>query len=44
MLAAAHDLPQEDVISVTKPHSGRPPKTSKHTDDIRAGITQEPSP
>ena len=33
-LAAARDLPQ-NVIPVTKPRSGRPPKTSKHTDDVR---------
>ena len=33
-LAAAGDLPQI-VIPATKPRSGRPPKTSKHTDDVR---------
>ena len=34
LLAAARDLPQ-NVIPVTKPRSGRPPKTSKHPDDVR---------
>ena len=33
-LAVARDLPQ-NVIPATKPRSGRPPKTSKHTDDVR---------
>ena len=33
-LAAAHDLLQ-NVIPATKPRSGRPPKTSKHTDNVR---------
>ena len=32
-LAAAHDLPQ-NVMLATKPRCGRPPKTSKHTDDV----------
>ena len=32
LLAAARDLPQ-NVIPATKPQSGRPPKTSKHSDD-----------
>ena len=34
-LAAARDLPQ-NVISANKPRSGRPPKTSKHTDGVRS--------
>ena len=34
LLAVARDLPQ-DVIPATKPRSGRPPKTSKLTDDVR---------
>ena len=34
LLAAARDLPQ-NVIPATKPRSGRPPKTSKHPDDVR---------
>ena len=34
-LAAARDLPQ-NVIPAKKPRSGRPPKTSKHTDDVRS--------
>ena len=34
LLAAARDLPQ-NVIPATKPRSGRPPKTSKHLDDVR---------
>ena len=34
-LAAARDLLQ-NVIPATKPLSGRPPKTSKHTDDVVA--------
>ena len=33
-LAAARDLPQ-NVIPATKPRSGRPLMTSKHTDDVR---------
>ena len=33
-LAAARDLPQ-NVIPGNKPRSGRPPKTSKHTDGVR---------
>ena len=33
LLAAAHDLPQ-NVMLATKPRCGRPPKTSKHTDDV----------
>ena len=33
LLAAALDLPQ-NVIPATKPRSGRPPKTSKHLDDV----------
>ena len=33
LFAAARDLPQ-DVIPATKPRSGRPPKTSKLTDDV----------
>ena len=33
-LAAARDLPQ-NVIPANKPRSGRPPKTSKHTDGVR---------
>ena len=32
-LAAARDLPQ-NVIPANKPRSGRPPKTSKHTDGV----------
>ena len=32
-LTAARDLLQ-DVITANKPRSGRPPKTSKHTDDV----------
>ena len=35
LLAAARDLPQ-NIILATKPRSGRPPKTSKHTDDVRS--------
>ena len=34
LLAVARDLPQ-DVIPATKPRSGRPPITSKLTDDVR---------
>ena len=34
-LAAARDLPQ-NVIPANKPRSGRPPKTSKHTDSVRS--------
>ena len=34
LLAAARDLPQ-NIIPATKPRSGRRPKTSKHTDDVR---------
>ena len=34
LLAAARDIPQ-NVIPATKPRSGRPPKTSKHLDDVR---------
>ena len=34
LLVAARDLPQ-DVIPATKPRSGRPPKTSKHTNGVR---------
>ena len=34
-LAAARDLPQ-NVIPDNKPRSGRPPKTSKHTDGVRS--------
>ena len=34
-LAAARDLPQY-VIPDKKPRSGRPPKTSKHTDGVRS--------
>ena len=34
-LAAARDLPQ-NVIPANKPRSGRPPKTSKHTDGVRS--------
>ena len=34
LLAAARDLPQ-DVIPATKHRSGRPTKTTKHTDDVR---------
>ena len=34
-LAAARDLPQ-NVITANKPRSGRPPKTSKHTDGVRS--------
>ena len=33
-LAATRNLPQ-NVIPATKNRSGRPPKTSKHTDDVR---------
>ena len=33
LLAAARDLPQ-DAIPSTKSRSGRPPKTTKHTDDL----------
>ena len=33
-LAAARDLPQ-NVIPANKPRSGRPPKTSKHTDGVQ---------
>ena len=33
LLAAARDQPQ-DIIPATKSRSGRPPKTSKHTDDL----------
>ena len=33
-LAAARDLLQ-DVIPANKPRSARPPKTSKHTDDVQ---------
>ena len=33
-LTAARDLPQ-NVIPATKPRSGRPPKTSKHTHDLQ---------
>ena len=33
-LAAARDLPQ-NVIPANKPLSGRPPKTSKHTECVR---------
>ena len=43
-LAAARDLPQ-NVIPANKPRSGRPPKTSNHTDGVREPrITQETSP
>ena len=35
-LAAARDLLQ-DVIPANKPQSGRPPKTSKHTNDVQRG-------
>ena len=34
LLAAARDLPQ-NVMPATKPRSGQPPKTSKHTVDVR---------
>ena len=34
-LAAARDLPQ-NVIPANKPRSGRPPKTSKHTEGVRS--------
>ena len=34
-LAAARDLPQ-NVIPDNKPRSGRPPKTSKHTDGVQS--------
>ena len=34
-LAAARDLPQ-NVISAYKSRSGRPPKTSKHSDGVRS--------
>ena len=34
-LSAARDLPQ-NVIPANKPRSGRPPKTSKHTDGVRS--------
>ena len=34
LLVTARDLPQ-DVIPAIKPQSGRPPKTSKHTNDVR---------
>ena len=33
LLAAACDLPK-DVIPATKSRFGRPPKTTKHTDDL----------
>ena len=35
LLAAARDLPQ-NVIPANKPRSGRPSKTSKHTDGVRS--------
>ena len=34
VLSAACDLSQ-DAIPATKYRSGRPPKTTKHTDDVR---------
>ena len=34
-LVAALDLPK-NVIPANKPRSGRPPKTSKHTDGVRS--------
>ena len=34
-LAAVRDLPQ-NVIPANMPRSGRPPKTSKHTDGVRS--------
>ena len=33
LLAAAHDLTQ-NAIPVTNSRFGRPPKTTKHTDDL----------
>ena len=33
LLAAARDMPQ-DAIPATKSRFGRPPKTTKHTDDL----------
>ena len=37
LLAAARDIPQ-DVIPTTKSRSEQPPKTSKHTDDVRRQV------
>ena len=37
LLAAARDVPQ-DVFPTTKSRSGQPPKTSKHTDDVRRQV------
>ena len=34
LLAAARDLPQNVILAATKSRFRRPPKTTKHTDDL----------